>query len=77
MRTHYQIIIDAGGYKLLAGKIGVPRERARFWVRRKAIPREHWHAIVESGAASFEELVGEPKAQRLTQPSKAGHGASA
>lgn len=57
MRTHLQIIIDAGGYKSFASHIGQPAERVRFWERRKAIPPEQWKAVAHAGIASLEELA--------------------
>lgn len=57
MRTHFQIIEAAGGYRALAEAIGQPPERARFWRRRKAIPPEQWKAVAEAGIATLEELA--------------------
>jgi hypothetical protein len=57
MRTHLQIIIDSGGYKGLAEKIGQPASRVRFWQRREAIPPELWKAVADAGIASLEELA--------------------
>lgn len=57
MRTHHQIICDAGGYKPLAEKLEQPAGRVRFWERRKAIPPEQWKAVSEAGIASLDELA--------------------
>lgn len=57
MRTHEQIIDDAGGYKTLADTLGVPTERARFWERRKSIPINQWPKVAEARIATLEELV--------------------
>jgi len=57
MRNHEQIIADAGGYRGLAEKIGVPAERARFWQRRKSIPINQWPAVAAAEIATLEELV--------------------
>lgn len=69
MRTHIQIIEDAGGYQAMAGKLGLDNERVRFWRRREAIPPDQWGAVAEAGFATLDELVTAPK------PTKA-HGAT-
>lgn len=72
MRTHLQIIADAGGYKSAAEKLGQPAERVRFWARREAIPPEQWKLVSDSGLASLEELA-EAAARRanFSQPQAA------
>lgn len=57
MRTHLQIISDAGGYRALAKKLGLPAERVRFWERRKSIPADQWAAVAASKVASLKELA--------------------
>lgn len=57
LRTHHQIISEAGGYKSLADKLEQPADRVRFWERRKAIPPEQWKAVSDAGIASLEELA--------------------
>lgn len=56
MRTHDQIIKDAGGYRALAAKLGLPEDRVRFWERRKSIPPGQWAAVSSARIASFTEL---------------------
>lgn len=60
MRTHEQIIRDAGGYKALAKTIApgdeVLGKRARFWEMRKSIPHDQWPAIIAAGIATLDEL---------------------
>lgn len=56
MRTHEQIIAAAGGYKALADKLGLPREKVRFWERRKSIPPGQWAAVSTARLATFTEL---------------------
>lgn len=58
MRSHEQIIRDAGGYKALADKLGLPRERVRFWQRRKSIPVGSWQDCASRRIASMTELHG-------------------
>lgn len=57
MRTHLQIIADAGGYRALADKLGEAPNRARFWERRQSIPPNKWKAVSDAGLATLEELA--------------------
>lgn len=68
MRSHDQIITEAGGYKALAGKIGEPESRVRFWVRRQSIPPEAWLKIAKAEAASLEELAAAAEARAANRP---------
>ena len=70
MRTHEQIIADAGGYQAAAAKIR-PNDatlvgRVRFWLRRKSIPADQWNAVVAAGLATLKELADAAEARRLT-----------
>lgn len=64
MRTHIQIIEDAGGYKQLAIHLHQKPERLRFWARRKAIPPEEWVTVAEAGVATLDELAQAAAARR-------------
>lgn len=57
MRTHEQIIIEAGGYRDLAKLLNLPEARVRFWARRKAIPAEMWKRTADAGITTLEELA--------------------
>ena len=57
MRTHLQIISDAGGYQALAKAVSLPAERVRFWVKREAIPHDQWAAVIGAGLATLDELA--------------------
>ena len=57
MRTHLQIIADAGGYRALADKLGEAPNRVRFWVRRESIPHNKWKAVADARVATLEELA--------------------
>lgn len=57
MRTHEQIIADAGGYRALAERLDLPESRVRFWERRESIPPEQWKAVSDAGLATLEELA--------------------
>lgn len=75
MRTHSQIITDAGGYRAVAEALDQPPERTRFWERRKAIPPEQWKAAADAGLATLEELAEAAAARRAELPTI--HGAAA
>lgn len=64
MRTHLQIIMDAGGYRDFAVKVQQPSSRIRFWERRGAIPAEWWSAVSTAGLATLEELATAAAAKR-------------
>ncbi len=57
MRTHIQIIKDAGGYQAMAAALGLDNERVRFWERRESIPLESWRAIAGADLATMDELL--------------------
>ena len=61
MRRHAKIIDDAGGYQAFASRLapddGVLVNRARFWLKRDAIPAAAWKAVADAGLASLEELA--------------------
>lgn len=62
MRTHSQIIDDAGGHKALAEKLSaagesLTPEQTRFWVLRKSIPADKWRAVERAGIANVDELL--------------------
>jgi hypothetical protein len=63
MRTHRQIIAEAGGYQAFAAKIDagndVLKRNARFWERRNSIPHEQWPALIAAGLATLDELSPE------------------
>lgn len=57
MRTHEQIIRDAGGPTAIARLAQADPNRAKQWVRNKSIPGRYWAAIAANGGASLEELA--------------------
>lgn len=64
MRTHTQIIDDAGGYQKVAERIGEPATRVRFWARRDSIPAEVWKRVADKRVASLTELASAAEARR-------------
>ena len=75
MRTHPDIIRDAGGAAGLTEKIGVNLNTARSWVQRGRIPVEAFSALANANIAAMDELLatrrprGEPKISNPAQPS--------
>lgn len=57
MRTHLQIMQDAGGYQAVAEAVRQPKSRTRFWERRGAFPPEQWKAVADAKLATLEELA--------------------
>jgi len=59
MRTHSDVIKDAGGALVLHDRIGLVRKvrTVRSWAWRDSIPSEYWRPIVEAGFASYGELA--------------------
>jgi len=59
MRSHAQIIRDAGGYQALYkrlhwnGKV----ETVKSWALRDSIPGEHWRALADQGLCTLDELA--------------------
>jgi hypothetical protein len=63
MRTHTQIIRDAGGPSALARAIDVDPNTAKAWTRSDSIPGRYWALIAEAKMASLEELAEADKAR--------------
>jgi hypothetical protein len=56
MRTHSQIVADAGEAALVAAT-GVSRFTVQSWRRRNSIPAPYWPKLVDLDAATIEELA--------------------
>jgi uncharacterized protein YjcR len=56
MRTHSQIIDDAGGDEKVAEALGVPVNTVRAWKQRKRISHTRWADFTAKGWATFEEI---------------------
>lgn len=81
MRTHSDIIRDAGGPTRLARAIGAEANNVKAWSRNNSIPGPYWQAISDGRIASLEELaaaVAKPLAADADfdiSPSLPGNGA--
>ena len=57
MRSHDQIVVDAGKDADIAAKLCVNTHQVRDWRLRKSIPPEHWMAFETNGFATLVELA--------------------
>lgn len=61
MRSHTQIVADAGEAALVAA--GVSRFTAQSWRKRNSIPARHWALFIRLGVTTVEELAAAVIAQ--------------
>lgn len=57
MRTHAQIITDAGGPAILDAATQSKPGTAKQWRRIDSIPAAHWSALADNGITTLEELA--------------------
>ena len=59
MRTHAEIISEAGGWRELRRQLGMATDdsRPKFWFFRDSIPSEYWVPLVELSLTTLEELA--------------------
>jgi hypothetical protein len=78
MRTHADIINDAGGAAALHDKLGLLGKihTVRSWGQRDSIPADQWKAIADAGLATLEELA-EAAALKRGSPEPMAPGAAA
>ena len=57
MRTHSQIISDAGGPANVAREGGFDEGNVKSWKRLNSIPAPYWTAFVVAGMATLRELA--------------------
>jgi hypothetical protein len=59
MRSHRDVIRDAGGVTAFARKLALPADKVpavRQWRARGSIPPEYWPLVASEGLASLGEL---------------------
>lgn len=66
MRTHKQIISDAGGTGKLAGLLSADINMVKQWMRNDSIPAWHWEDVVAADIATLEELAAAAKVRATT-----------
>lgn len=66
MRTHAEIIRDAGGWRAVRDALGFSTDDARvkFWFFRNSIPAEYFQALVALNLTTAEELALWPHRRR-------------
>lgn len=64
MRSHQQIIKDAGGPTSLAKAISADPNTAKAWGRSNSIPAPYWSAVALANLATLEELAIAAAARR-------------
>jgi hypothetical protein len=59
MRTHRQIVADAGGPKKLHRRLGIAGgyETVKSWAMRDRIPSHYWLRLANEGVATLHELA--------------------
>lgn len=59
MRTHAEIIRDAGGWRVVRDRLGLHEENTipKFWWHRDSIPCDYWTALAELKLTTVEELA--------------------
>jgi hypothetical protein len=59
MRTHAEIIRDAGGWRAIRDVLGFPSDDAKtkFWFFRDSIPADYWKALADLNLTTVEELA--------------------
>lgn len=65
MKTHAEIIKQAGSPEDIAAWRQVSVHTVRSWIARDKIPDEHWSAFAENGYASLNELADYSAAKKL------------
>nr|WP_303683040.1 hypothetical protein [Brevundimonas naejangsanensis] len=68
MRTHSQIISDAGGPSQLKRLLNLLAtiHTVRSWAARDSIPAAHWNAVVAAGLATLQELADAAELRRAS-----------
>lgn len=70
MRSHSQIIKDAGGPSRLIAKLALstPIYTVRSWVARNSIPAPIWQSLADHGLATLEELAADAARNAARRP---------
>jgi hypothetical protein len=72
MRTHQQIINDAGGPAAVARAVNADPGTAKQWRRLNSIPATYWAEVARQKIATLDELAAGAEARRnAATPSEA------
>lgn len=63
MRTHSQIIKDAGGVAVVATAVRVSPNTVKQWARLSSIPAPYWRVVADHGFATLDELADDAAAK--------------
>lgn len=63
MRTHSDILRDAGTVEEIATRRGVSVPTVRSWIQRDSIPSEYWADFANENCGTLEELAAAEKAR--------------
>lgn len=68
MRTHSQIIHDAGGPMAIKRRLSLSAtiHTIRSWAARNSIPAEYWSSVATAKLATLKELADAAEARRLS-----------
>lgn len=72
MRTHEQIISDAGGTKAFADAIAAPANRVNQMKRSGNIPAPYWNAVARAKLSTLTELAAAAEKRRPEASSPEG-----
>lgn len=64
MRSHEDIIADAGGPAALGRKVGADPNTAKKWKQNGSIPSAYWAEISRQEIATLEELAAGAETRR-------------
>ncbi len=71
MRTHLQIIKDAGGPSAIGRIVGAEANTAKQWKRNDSIPAPYWAALADAKVATLDELAKAAATRREGPPGTA------
>lgn len=67
MRTHAQIVREAGSVEEVALWRKVSVNTVRSWMQRDSLPAEHWAAFAREGKADLTELANAAASRRQSE----------
>jgi len=71
MRSHQQIIADAGGPSALARQLDIEPGTVKQWKRLSSIPAPYWAAISDADIATLNELAEAAANRRVAEKQNA------
>lgn len=65
MRTHLDIIADAGGPTKMGARIQVEAGLVHAWKRENSIPAAYWARVVDAEISNLDELAAAAEARKF------------